>query len=127
MGVAWFTAADDKPRVLFKYSTDSGSTFGDIISIDDGRPLGRVDTVMLADGSMLISWLEVGSQGEELRFRRVTLDGEQGQSYTLASSDRGRTIGVPRMALQGDQVYFTWTQPTEPMSIRVAVMNIEKS
>ena len=127
VGVAWFTAADDKPRVLFKYSTDSGSTFGDIISIDDGRPLGRVDTVMLADGSMLISWLEVGSQGEELRFRRVTLDGEQGQSYTLVSSDRGRTIGVPRMALQGDQVYFTWTQPTEPMSIRVAVMNIEKS
>jgi hypothetical protein len=127
VGVAWFTAADDIPRVLFKYSTDSGSTFSKIISIDDGRPLGRVDTVMLADGSMLISWLEVGLQGEELRFCRVTLDGTKGQSYTLVSSDRGRTIGVPRMVLQGDQVFFTWTQPTEPMSIRVAVMTIKKT
>ena len=42
LAVAWFTAAQDRPRVLLAFSHDGGASFDAPIQIDGDRPVGRV-------------------------------------------------------------------------------------
>jgi hypothetical protein len=51
---AWYSAAL-APRVRVAFSADGGATFGPGQRVDDGRPIGRVDAVLLADGTALVS------------------------------------------------------------------------
>ncbi|MBI2403747.1 MAG: exo-alpha-sialidase, partial [Gemmatimonadetes bacterium] len=66
VAIAWFTAPEEQRRVSVAFSTDAGATWGAPIRVDDGRPVGRVDLEMLADGSALVSWLESRRQGAEV-------------------------------------------------------------
>ncbi|HEU4887978.1 MAG TPA: sialidase family protein, partial [Thermoanaerobaculia bacterium] len=45
--VAWFTAANEKQRVSVAFSDDAGGTFAEPVVVDEGKPAGRVDVVML--------------------------------------------------------------------------------
>ena len=55
VALAWFTNANDEARVKVVFSEDEGQTFGPPTAVDDGEPSGRVDIVMLRDGSVLVS------------------------------------------------------------------------
>ena len=123
---AWFTAAEDRPNLLLAFSDDGGRTFGDPIDIDDGRPIGRVDTVLFADGTALVSWLESTAFGEELRYRRVLADGSVEPSRTLARSAAGRTMGFPRLLRQHDAILVAWTASGPPLGIRTAVIGLDE-
>ena len=120
----WFTAANDQPRVLMAFSDDGGENFGDPVVVDDGRPLGRVDAVLLDDGAALISWLEVTGFGEELRVRHFLPDGKRGAMRALTSSNRGRTMGFPRMMRHDGTIVFGWNQTTGSPSVRTAVLKL---
>ena len=39
--LAWFTQANDEPRVWAKRSADFGATFGEQLRIDNGDPIGK--------------------------------------------------------------------------------------
>ena len=108
--VTWYTAAQNTPRGQVAFSSDEGVTFGRPVQVDNGNPVGRVDTLFLPDGTALVSWLEMTSGGEEFRIRRVQPNGSQDQPIRLAVTRRGRTIGFPRMIRNGNKVYFAWTQ-----------------
>lgn len=123
VALAWYTAAKDQPRVKVAFSSDAGATFGAPITVDLGQPSGRVATTLLADGSALVSWIErTGGDTAGVLVRRVTSDGKLGAPVTVAASSASRASGFPRMALAGDQLYFAWTQPGRPSSVRVARM-----
>lgn len=124
VAVAWFTAANDNPRVRVAFSNDGGATFGEPIRVDERGAVGRVDIVLLADGAALVSWLELTAKGEEIRLRRVRPTGSPDQAITLVRSRSGRTSGFPRMARKGDKIYFAWTQPGKPLTIRTAVLKL---
>lgn len=109
VALAWFTAANDTPRVRLAFSSDAGGTFDVPQPVDDGRPLGRTDVVLLEDGSALVSWLEAGPLGEELRLRRVTPKGERSASRTIAHATQGPTMGFPRMVRAGKEVVIAWS------------------
>lgn len=113
VAVAWFSVAADIPRVSVAFSDDEGASFGDPVRVDQGYPAGRVDLVLLPDGSALVSWLELTRRGEELRLCRVTPDVPCDQPMILAVSSRGRTSGFPKLALSGEHLYVAWTQPSE--------------
>jgi hypothetical protein len=84
VAVAWFTAAGDTPRLTLAFSQDGGATFGAPIVIDDGRPVGWPDVVMLEDGSTLVSWLERRGEGiGEVLVRRVTAGQKPGASAVV--------------------------------------------
>jgi hypothetical protein len=108
--VAWFTAANEKQRVSVKFSDDSGATFGSPIVVDEGKPGGRVDVVMLDAQTALVSWLEQTPKGAEIRARRVSRDGKAEPSMKIADSATARAAGFARMARVGGEVYFTWTE-----------------
>lgn len=116
VAVAWFTAAGGAPRVQVAFSGDEGAIFGNPIRVDRGSPAGRVDLLLLNDGSALVSWLELTSLGEELLVCRVAPNAPCGQPKLLSLSREGRTSGFPRMVRSGDRVYFAWTQPSRQRS-----------
>ena len=127
VAVAWFTAVKDEPRVKVVFSGDAGATFGQPIGVDDGTPVGRVDVLMLPDGSALVSWLERTAKGGEVRVRRVRPDGTRDNSLTVAESGVARASGFPQMTRAGNEIIFAWTDPGSPSRVRTAVAEIELS
>ncbi len=122
VAVAWFTAASETSRVNVAFSADSAASFGVPVVVDDGRPLGRVDVVLLSDGASLVSWLEQAQQGTELRVRRFGPDGARGEAMTIADSSAARSSGFPRMVESGGEVVVAWRDAAEPPKLRTAVL-----
>ena len=119
VAVAWFAAPEDEPRVSVAFSQDSGETFGPPVRIDDGNPAGRVDLVMLENGSALVSWIERTSTGAVVRARYVTGEGAGGAMDVGASSEE-RASGFPRMTRVDGGVLFAWTQPGSQSHVSIA-------
>lgn len=99
VAAAWFTAADNDPRVLASFSPDAGARFLMPLRLDADKPAGRVDTILLRDGAMLVSWLGVDGA---LWLRRITPEFTAAQSVRLGSPGASRATGVPRIALRRD-------------------------
>lgn len=109
VAVAWFTGVNDKPRVKLAFSTDAGASFGEPITVDDGNPAGRVEALMLADGSALVCWLEKLPTGGEVRMRRIKPDGKFDAAITVSATGAARSNGFPQMARAGNTLVFAWT------------------
>ena len=121
VALAWFTAANDSAKVKMSFSDNAGASFSPPVRVDEGRPSGRVDVTILADGGALVTWIErTGGDTAAVRARRVSLSGQVGAPITIASSSAARASGFPRMALTGNDVVFAWTVPGRPSAIRVS-------
>ena len=117
--IAWFSAANNQPRVSAAFSRDGGATFGKAIRIDTANTIGRVDTLMLADGSALVTWIE----GDALFTRRVFANGRVDAPLRLATLPSARAAGFPRATLAGNTAYFAWTDPATKTIRLVALKN----
>ena len=124
VAVAWFSSVAETPRVKIAFSQDAGATFDQPIQVDDGENVGRVDTLLLPDGSALVCWLSGNAQGGAIKVRRVRADGSVGQPAVIAQTDISRSSGFPRMARVGDQVHFAWTEFGKPARVRTAVTDV---
>ncbi|QQS47712.1 MAG: exo-alpha-sialidase [Acidobacteriota bacterium] len=109
VAVAWYTGVDNKPRVKLAFSGDSGLSFDNPVIVDDGNPVGRVETLMLEDGSALVCWLERVAGGGEVRLKRIRPDGKSDPSITVSATGTARSNGFPQMAPAGDRIVFAWT------------------
>ncbi len=110
VAVAWFTAANNSPRVKMAWSGDAGVTFGRPVTISDDRPIGRVGVAILDDGDALVSWLRTADGGRgEIVVRRVGRNGEASPVYVVASTDAGRVSGFPQLQRYGNGVVLAWT------------------
>lgn len=122
--VAWFTSAADTPRVKVAFSQDAGATFSQPIQVDDGETVGRVDALLLPDGSALVCWLSGNAEGGAIKVRRVQANGVVGTPAVIATTDISRSSGFPRMARLGDKVHFAWTEFGKPAHVRTAVTDV---
>lgn len=110
IAVAWFTAAAEHGRAYVAFSDDAGATFGKPVVIDDGKPVGRVDVVMVNADTAVATWSEQIVSGAELRARRVPRNGQAGPSVKVADSSAARAAGFARAAVMGQDVYVAWTE-----------------
>ena len=124
VALAWYTGQGDGPRVSVAFSSDAGATFGPPVRVDDGGAMGRVDVLLLGDGSALVCWMAGGAGGGSNKVRRVAPDGALGPVSVLAEVDASRASGFPRMARAGDTVYFAWTQFGKPPRVRTAAADV---
>jgi hypothetical protein len=122
--VAWFSAANDSPQVNVAFSNDAGATFKEAIQVDDGKPLGRVEAVMLPDHSALIVWLERTEKGAEIRARHLQANAAKGQSFRVAEGNVARASGFPQIAVTKTEVIFAWTQIAPQPIVKVGRMKL---
>ena len=131
VAAAWFTAAGQEPRVLASRSPDAGARFTQPLRLDLGRPLGRVDTLLLRDGSRLVVWLEAaGETAAGLYLRRLSPADEVGPAVLLAESQSARASGFPRLALVKDydatpaQVLLAYNQAAAPGTVHTRLLTL---
>lgn len=126
VAVAWFTAAEGVARVRASFSFDGGRTFRDPSDVDDGAPAGRVDVVLLDDGSALVAWLErTGAAGADVRLRRVAPSGRRLETLSATAPFSDRATGFPRLAHADEHaILVAWTDGSELLP-RVRVTRIE--
>ena len=122
--VAWFSSVGDTPHVKIAFSADAGASFDKPIQVDDGENVGRVDTLLLPDGSALVCWLSGNAEGGAIKVRRVQPDGRIGPPSVIAKTDISRSSGFPRMARFGNEVLFAWTEFGKPSHVRTATADV---
>lgn len=107
VAVAWFTGAGGAGRAWAAFSSDAGRTFGQPVRVDDEGSTGRVQVILLKDGSAAVSWVEFGKGPSQLRVRRVTKLGDRSPPVVIA---HGMGTQFPRMAAARDEIVFAWTE-----------------
>lgn len=126
IAVAWFTGANDAPRVKVAFSNDAGATFGRPIEVEEANAVGRVDTLLLPDGSALVCWMSGTVESGEIKVRRIRPDGALGPASVIAKTDISRSSGFPRMARLGTEVHFAWTEFGKPSRVRTAFADVSR-
>ena len=119
VAAAWFTAADNDPRVQVSISPDAGGRFLMPIRVDESKPAGRVSTILLHDSAILVTWVDAAGA---LRLRRTTPDFVASQSLALTTAADGKVKGFPRAALWRDymggtssaRIFVAYTAETAP-------------
>lgn len=111
---AWFTAASDTPAVKVAWSNDAGRTFSDPVSIDSGRPLGRVGAVLLQDGDLAVSWLRSDSAGGGILYlKRISPSGDTSEAISVELAADVFAFSVPQLAVLNSDLILAWTEEIE--------------
>jgi hypothetical protein len=97
---AWFTAAQNEPRVQVAFSEDAGATFSAPLRVTPAGTAGRVDVAWLDDRRAVVTYLVEGA----LYARRVSRDGTMGVPVRIAAAG-----GFPRLAVSNENVGVAWT------------------
>lgn len=109
VAIAWYTAAENQPRVQLVFSEDGGKSFSAPIPVDDGAPVGRVDVVLKDDKTAIVSWLEEVGEGGEIRLAEIKQEGKLGESRTAATTGVSRQSGFPILEKLQGQLLLAWT------------------
>jgi len=108
--VAWFTAANDQPRVRFARSTDGGRRFSPPIDVASGDLLGHVAMTVDVGGTAWVAWQRKrGDGGAELAMRAVAADGRLGPDRILDEASDLAAFSVPQIASLEDRLIIAWT------------------
>lgn len=128
LAATWYTAARSQPRVFTKISTDGGETFGAPLRLDLGRPQGRVDNLLLADGTAVVTWLETATDGKDggIYLRTITPAGELSEPRLVAAASESRAGGFPRSALvDAKRLLLAYTLESEPSRVVTQMIAFE--
>jgi hypothetical protein len=110
VAVAWFTAAEDEPKVRMARSDDSGDTWSAAVDVTEGGLFGRVGVALLEQGEVAVSWL-CGESEEHARLclRRIGPENSLGQIHVVSGEDKVPPLSVPQLARSGDSIIAAWT------------------
>lgn len=120
VAASWFTVKGEQGQAYLAFSSDAGRTYGAPIRVDDGGSLGRVDVALMPDGSAAVAtWIEFADQRSQFRARRIDRTGARSAPVTIAGLAGGRSSGYPRMALNGRELVFAWTESSAGGAMQV--------
>jgi hypothetical protein len=71
-------------RRSWRFSQDTGRTFGAPIRVDDAGSLGKVDLELLLDGSAVASWIEMADGKSAFKVRRIEPSGQRSAAIVVA-------------------------------------------
>lgn len=126
VAVAWFTAAQERPRVQVAFSENGGESFGLPLELDDRQPLGRVDIAPIAGGEFVVSWLARESGTALLKVKRVRSDGAMGTAESVAETAPSRSAGVPRILSYGNELLLTWVETGPERKLRTLRLGVDR-
>lgn len=121
VAAAWFTAAEDRPRVRFARSTDGGDTFAPAVDVATSGAFGQVDVVLLPDRRAFVSWwARADDGGMNLVARPIDGDDQPGVARVVGHTPERLPVDVPQMQRVGDTLVFAWSQLEAPAGISTA-------
>ncbi|EED30495.1 hypothetical protein NOR53_522 [gamma proteobacterium NOR5-3] len=123
VAVAWFTAKDDAPKVQLALSTDSGASFSPPTLVAGPKTNGRVDAVMLANGEVVVSWLDTSATEARIMLSRFSSTGQPVDKFEVARTSASRRSGFPIIESVDNTVYLSWTDIADTPAVRVARVN----
>lgn len=109
VAVAWFSGANDQPKVNVAFSTDGGSVFADPITIDSETPLGRVDLEQVDRDKAWVSWMSRNGDTATINLMHINTDGERLDSLALSTIDPSRKSGFPQLTRTENGLLLAWT------------------
>ena len=107
VAIAWYTEADDKPRVQLVFSSDAGTTFTKPMAVSTGYALGHASTALNADGGAFVSWMEEGDKTSRVLARFVSAAGAAGPVIQIAQGST-QSLGYPRLLQAGNETWIAW-------------------
>jgi hypothetical protein len=127
IAVTWYTGAGNQPKIRLAFSEDSAASFTAPVDVATGPVMGRVDVVLLTEGTAVVSWIENARTDDgvvaEIRARRVDPDGTLGEDFLIARTGAGRPSGFPQMVAVDDRLLIAWTDTTrETPQVRTATI-----
>lgn len=108
VALAWFTSPDQHSKIKLTFSKDAGETFGSVVQIDNGHPIGRLDMEMIEDGSVYISWMEAQGEIGQIMLAHYSGAGDLIDQFVLADNRSDRASGFPRMTRRGKDLIVAW-------------------
>lgn len=123
VAVAWFTSAENTPRVRLAFSSDTATSFAKPIEVSEGSPDGKVGLVLLPSGDAIVSWIDREQQEAVLRVRRIARNGDRSAAVDVARlGDGKRAGGMPKLVLASGEAMLGYTDPT---TNRAAVVRVQ--
>ncbi len=107
VGVAWFTAANNHPRIQASISRDGGKRFSAAVELAAGDVAGYVDIAFTARSVFIVSWVERSADKQLVRVRSLSADGMRGEVVTIA--DTGVALSVPQMEYRHGDLIMAWS------------------
>jgi hypothetical protein len=111
LAVAWFTAADDQPRVRVTRSEDGGATFSAPIDVAARDTTGHVGLALLPANALAVSWTcQRPSGGTGVCLRSLSGNDEPGPVHVLSGDSDIPALSVPQLARHGEVLIAAWTE-----------------
>jgi hypothetical protein len=108
VGLAWYTAAQDAPKVQVIFSSDEGSTFTNPVVVSTGHAYGYTSLTLDDDGSAIVSWLEQGKDNAaRVLAREISPSGTAGPVVQLAEGGR-MALGYPKILHSSAGTFIAW-------------------
>lgn len=106
--VAWFTAAENQPKIKLSFSNDNGATFKAPIVIDNGKSIGRVDVSLIDADNALLSWMESTEDGAQIKASIINMEKGLLKEHIISELSASRASGFPQIEILNNKVYFAW-------------------
>jgi hypothetical protein len=126
--MSWFSMADERPKVKVAFMNDNNRTFSAPILMDFVNPLGRVDIEFVDDRTAMASWMDSSDGITKIQLQTVDIDGLKGAVFTVSEISDERSSGFPKMVVNENYVYMTWTEVEPTLQVktaRILLKNIE--
>ncbi|WOJ97014.1 TlpA disulfide reductase family protein [Congregibacter brevis] len=120
LAVAWFTAKSSEPKVQLALSANSGETFSAPILVSASNTNGRVDTTILENGEILVSWMDNTDSNAKIMLSRYSSNGDLRDVTEVGVTGSSRRSGFPVIESVGDIAYVAWTDVTDERQVRLA-------
>jgi len=110
VAVAWFTAANQTPKVQLIFSNDNGASFGEPIQVNTQETLGRLDVIVLNGTEAIVCWMERDQADMAyVQLAKISSSGKKGPTVTLTKTKGGRATGFPQIEFLNGSVYAAMT------------------
>lgn len=120
VGVIWYTASGNTPKVRLAISNDNGETFDPPINIIEGKTIGRVGITSLGNGHFVASWVETLNDQALIKLGEFDKNGNRIKELTVSETSIERASGFPVITSKDMEVIIAWTSNTENSTVQTA-------
>lgn len=124
VAATWFTAKDQFPQVKMAVSNDAGENFGEAITVSEGITSGRVGITLLADESIVVSYLDNHDGRAHLMVAHYNRSGMFLNKVKVAETSMERASGFPVITSNDEQLIMAWTEVGEKTIVKTAQINL---